>query len=59
MREPNIAIYMLRCVEFGLTKEMLSEITVGDVYDMCTEKANDMEEYPIKGTQEDIASFFG
>ena len=50
---------MLRCVEFGLTKEMLSEITVGDVYDMCTEKANDMEEYPIKGTQDDIASFFG
>lgn len=50
---------MLRCVEFGLSKEMLLELSVGDVYDMCIEKANDFEEYPTKGTQEDISQFFG
>lgn len=50
---------MLRCVELGLTKELLEMLSMGDVYDMCTEKANDQEEYPTKGTQEDITSFFG
>lgn len=59
VREPNVAIYMLRCVELGLTKDLLEIITVGDVYDMCVEKANDNEEYPIKATQEDIGAFFG
>ena len=58
MREPNIAIYMLRCVELGLNKDMLEEITVGDVYDMYVEKMNDQEEYPKKATQNDIDSMF-
>lgn len=49
---------MLRCTELGLTKDMLELLSVGDVYDMCIEKANDLEEYPTKGTQEDINSFF-
>ena len=59
VREPNIAIYMLRCTELGLSVDMLELITMGDVYDMCIEKANDQEEYPLKGTQEDIKTFFG
>ena len=59
VREPNIAIYMLRCVELGLNKDMLSMVTMGDVYDMCTEKLNDQEEYPKKATQDDIKAFFG
>ena len=59
MREPNIAIYMLRCVELGLSVEMLAMLTMGDVYDMCIEKANDQEEYPLKASQDDINSFFG
>ena len=59
MREPNIAIYMLRCVELGLSRDMLSILSVGDVYDMYTEKMNDQEEYPYKATQEDIKDFFG
>lgn len=59
MREPNVAIYMLRCTELGLQMDMLEVITMGDVYDMCTEKMNDQEDYPIKATQDDIASFFG
>ena len=58
VREPNIAIYMLRCVELGLNKDMLLEISIGDVYDMFTERMNDQEEYPKKATQEDIDSIF-
>lgn len=58
MRKPNVAIYMLRCVELGLTKELMQELTIGDVYDMLVEKANDSEEYPIRATQEDISQFF-
>lgn len=50
---------MLRCVQLGLSLEMLEVITMGDVYDMLTEQANDQEEYPIKATQEDISAFFG
>ena len=50
---------MLRCVELGLNRDMLEVLSVGDIYDMCTEKMNDQEEYPLKATQDDISSFFG
>ena len=52
-------MYMLRCAELGLQRDMLEYITMGDVYDMCIEKMNDQEEYPKKATQEDISNFFG
>ena len=50
---------MLRCAELGLSDEALRTMTMGMVYDMLTEEANDREEYPIKATQEDIDAFFG
>lgn len=50
---------MLRCAELGLSDEALNTMTVGMVYDMYTEKANDNEKYAYKATQEDIYSFFG
>ena len=50
---------MLRCAELGLTREDLEEMTMGMVYDMIIEQANDREEYNYKATQEDIAAFFG
>lgn len=59
MREPNVAIYMLRCVQLGLSLEMLAFLSMGDVYDMLTEQGNDQYEYPIKATQEHINAFFG
>ena len=49
---------MLRCAQFGLSDEALNTMTMGMVYDMYTEKANDLEDYPIKATQEDIYAFF-
>ena len=50
---------MLRCAELGLSDTALSQMTMGMVYDMITEKANDNEQYPYKATQEDIERFFG
>lgn len=50
---------MLRCAELNLSDAALSGMTVGMVYDMLTERANDREEYPYKATQEDIEAFFG
>lgn len=58
-REPNGAIFMLRCAHFGLSDEALSNMTMGMVYDMLTEEGNDREDYPFEATQEDIKSFFG
>lgn len=58
-REPNGAIFMLRCAHFGLSDEALSTMTMGMVYDMLTEEGNDRESYPYEATQEDIRSFFG
>lgn len=50
---------MLRCAELGLSDESLSNMSMGMVYDMLIEKANDAEKYPYKATQEDIYNFFG
>lgn len=50
---------MLRCAELGLSRGDLDEMTMGMVYDMITERANDYEKYNYKATQEDIEKFFG
>lgn len=34
-------------------------MTIGMVYDMIAEQANDTEEYPYEATQEDITRVFG
>lgn len=53
-------MYFLRCVELGISSiELLRVLSVGDIYDMIIEKANDQEKYPYKATQEDIDHFFG
>lgn len=50
---------MLRCAELGLHTEDLAQMSMGMVWDMMTEKANDQEKYPYKATQEDIYRYFG
>lgn len=57
-REPNGAQFMLRCAQLGLSDEALTGMTMGMVYDMCAEKANDQHKYPYKATQADIDAFF-
>ena len=59
IREANGAIFMLRCAELGLSDDALQNMSMGMVFDMFTEKANDQERYPYKATQDDIYSFFG
>ena len=34
-------------------------MTIGMVYDMLTEKANDQEKYPIKAEPGSLKAFFG
>lgn len=58
-RQYNGAIFMLRCAELGLSDEALAGMTIGMVYDLLAEKANDLEEYPTIGDQEDIQRIFG
>ena len=43
----------------GLSDNALENMTMGMVYDMMTEKANDQHEYPVKATKEDIKKFWG
>jgi hypothetical protein len=57
-REPNGAIFMLRCAELGLSKDDLDDMTVGMVFDMITEKANDHEKYDKKAPGGGMAAFF-
>ncbi len=50
---------MLRCAELGLSRDDLDDMSVGMVYDMMTEKANDMENYSYKPAPGSMKSFFG
>lgn len=56
-RQPNGAIFMLRCAQLGLSDEALGEMSMGMVYDLLTEQANDRETYPYQATQEDFDRF--
>lgn len=40
---------MLRAFEVGIDLDALDMLTVGNVLDIYTEKANDSYKYPIKG----------
>ena len=58
-RENNGAIFMLRCSELGLTRsEDLDQYTVGMIYDLLTEQANDREKYAIKPKPGGLRAFF-
>lgn len=59
VREETASTFMLRCAELGLSKADLDDMTMGMVYDMLIERANDQETYNYKATQDDIDRFFG
>lgn len=50
---------MLRCCQLNLHDSDLNSMTMGMVYDLLIEQANDEEKYPFAATQEDIDKFFG
>lgn len=53
-REVNTALFMLRCVQCGVSISDLDRLTIGIVNDMFIEMKNDDYNYPVLATQEDI-----
>lgn len=56
-RQSNGAVFMLRCAELNLSDDALNGMTVGMVYDLLAERANDREDYPFLATQDDFDKF--
>lgn len=50
-------MFLLRCVELGISVHDLDLLTIGFVVDMWTEKANDGVNYKQIATQEDFDKF--
>ena len=50
-------LFLLRCVEIGLSIRDLDYLTIGMVMDIWTEKGNDSVKYDSIATQEDFDKF--
>lgn len=53
----STALFLLRCIEVGLSLNDLDELSVGAVDDMFTEKSNDDYEWKEIASQEDFDKF--
>lgn len=51
------ALFLLRCVELGLSINDMDEMSVGLVNDMFTEKSNDSYDWKQLASQEDMDKF--
>lgn len=51
------ALFLLRCVELGLSLNDMDEMSVGLVNDMFTEKSNDNYDWKQLASQEDMDKF--
>lgn len=50
-------LFLLRCVQIGLSIRDLDLLTIGMVNDMYAERSNDDYKYPEVATQEDFDRF--
>ena len=50
-------LFLLRCVQLGLSIRDLDLLTIGMVNDMYVESRNDECKYAVVATQEDFARF--
>ena len=50
-------LFLLRCVQIGLSLSDLDLLTIGMVSEMFIERENDDYNYPIKATQEQMDAF--
>lgn len=50
-------LFLLRCVQIGLSITDLDFVTIGIVNDMFTESENDNFKYPYKASQSDFDKF--
>lgn len=55
--EMTTPLFLLRCVEIGISISDLDLLTIGLVLDIWTEKANDDVKYKKVATQEDFDKF--
>lgn len=55
--EMTTPLFLLRCLEIGLSIRDLDYLTIGMVMDIWTEKANDSVKYDSLATQEDFDKF--
>ena len=53
----NTPLFLLRCVQLGISLADLELLTIGMVNDMYTEQLNDDVNYPVKATQRDFDVF--
>lgn len=53
-REMNTPLFMLRCVQLGISVSDLELLSIGLVNDMFIELKNDEYDYPRIATREDI-----
>ena len=51
------ALFLLRCIEIGISIADLDLLTIGMVMDIWTEKGNDSVKYDNLATQEDFDKF--
>ena len=51
------ALFLLRCVQLGLSMQDLELLTNGMINDMYVESRNDDYKYPVLATQEDMNRF--
>lgn len=56
-RQMTTPLFLLRCVQIGLSLSDLDLLTIGMVNEMFIEKDNDDYDYPIKATQEQMDLF--
>ena len=56
-RPESTALFLLRCIQIGLSMEDLDHLTMGMVYEIFIEKSNDNYEWDELATAEDIANF--
>ena len=56
-REMTTPLFLLRCLEIGLSIRDLDYLTIGMVMDIWTEKGNDSVKYDSIATQEDFDKF--
>lgn len=50
-------LFLLRCVELGISIEDMNYLTVGLILDMLTERDNDNYPYAVVATQDDMDRF--
>lgn len=56
-REFTSALFLLRCVELGLSMADLDHLDIGMILEMFAEKSNDSIEYAELADAEDVARF--